>query len=155
MFSNAVSDRIRQRLFTIRINYDLTIDQMISLGGYYEIDHDISKITFPIIGSGQMEADLRVFPFDHSVESAEVIAEIKQANCQLAKIEHLLFFGAKYPEVQKQLPISALGSVWQFSRSLSSVASLDVFQTNFRCLRLDYSNMVWDAYRGFLAVVSK
>ena len=142
-------------LYPVRINYKLTLSQMIALGNYKIVDSDILAENFPLINSGQTDVDLAVFLFDRRISTAEITIQMGLENCDPAKIEHLLAYGAKYPEMQKQFPISALCSVWRISINLYMVPTLDVSSCNWRSLKLDYANYTWDEGRGFLAVARK
>lgn len=144
-----------RKLYLARIDYNLTLAKMIALGRYQSVDSDILPLNFPVIGSGKKEVGLEIFPFDCRISSVDVVKEMRAADREPARIEHLLAFGAGYPEIQKQFPISALGSVWKLSLNLFMVSSLDMTNDNKRSLKLDYSNYIWEAGRGFLAVVPK
>jgi len=141
-------------LVRFRINYRLTLPQMISAGRYQVVDSDITLDNFPII-KGEPEVELGMLSFDCQMSSAAVRERLRLESYDSARIEHLLALGASYPEKQRTLPISALASVWKISINLLMVASLDVTDDDRRCLKLDYANFLWHEGHGFLAVKSQ
>lgn len=152
---DAVIVKTNRLLYPAGIDYNLPLAKMIALGHYKSVDSDILPFNFPIVGTGLVDVNLAIFLFDRRISSVEVITEMDRENCDPTKIEHLLAFGAKYPEIQKQFPISALGSIWQISINLSMTPTLSVSGNNWRSLKLDYSNYTWKEIRGFLAVARK
>lgn len=139
-------------LYPVKINYQLTLSMMIVLGKYQKVDSDITAEHFSITKSGEMEENLVIFPFEKRISTVEIVTIMGSENYEPAAIEHILAFGAKYPEVQKQFPISALGSRWRVSINLFMVPTLDVSSCNWRSLKLDFSSFTWDEGRGFLAM---
>lgn len=153
--SETVVVKTDRLLYPVRIDYHLPLAKMIALGNYQLVDSDILPFNFPLTETGQMDANLAIFLFDRHISSIEVIAEMNREDYDPTRIEHLLAFGAKYPEIQRQFPISALGSIWQISINLSMTPTLRVSGDNWRSLKLDYSNYIWKEVRGFLAVERK
>jgi len=51
--------------------------------------------------------------FDRSISSDDAIAELDKMGLRPAEAGELLAFRAKYPDVQREFPIVALGSVWR------------------------------------------
>ncbi len=112
-------------VYHVVINYTHTLGEMIQAGQYDGgVNDNITAEHFPISGEGMVEAKLELVHFNRVMESEEVLKEFAKAGLEPAKIEHLLAFGAKYPDVQRQFPIIALGSVWQFRSGSHFVAVL-------------------------------
>lgn len=95
----------------LTINYALTLAEMIAAGRYDWTNSDITAKRFPIVGLGTALVEHKLFHFDRTVSSDEAERLIVAGGYQPAKIEHLLAFGAAYPEEQRKYPIIALGSV--------------------------------------------
>lgn len=110
--------------------YDLVVDlgqnleQMIAVGKYDWKNSDITAEHFPINGTGQRKVKVELLHFNQSFSNGDqVIAKLKEVNDWLAQqgakyryrfaqIEELLALGASQPELQRQFPIAALGSIW-------------------------------------------
>ena len=99
--------------YPVTINYGLTLEEMIAAGRYYWKNDDITAKHFPVKGEGTKEVVTKLIHFNKYMESDDVLRELDQRGLRPATIEELLAFGAKYPELQRQFPIVALGSVWR------------------------------------------
>ena len=99
----------------LAVDYAQSLEQMIAAGHYGWANSDIGRERFAIKGVGRAEFEARLFHFDHGSSSDGAVDAIKNADpadpWEPAKIEHLLAFGAKFPEEQRKYPIVALGSV--------------------------------------------
>lgn len=98
--------------FTITIDYTRSLEDMIAAGHYDWKNTDITSKNFPITGTGQAEVKLHLVHLNREATTAEVAARLDSLGFQSASIEHLLAFGEKYPDKQREFPIVALGSVW-------------------------------------------
>jgi hypothetical protein len=101
--------------FRLIVNYGQSLDTMIANGHYDWKNDSITSKRFPPKGEGVVEFEARIFHFDRSIESKDAITAIEAADTEnlwhAGLIEHLLTFGAKFPEEQRKYPIIALGSV--------------------------------------------
>lgn len=95
--------------------FSLSLAEMIKRGKYDWVNSDITEGHFPVdaAGSESEEVEMKEFHFNRTMTSPEVIAEMAKEGWKPASIWHLLFFGYKYPNKQKEYPIIALGSVWR------------------------------------------
>jgi hypothetical protein len=96
---------------TITVLPSLTILERIALGKYDGKNGEISNVLFPhdVMTVGEYEFDFyNPFLFISS-EDAKTGAEVD--GWTVAKAEHLLAVGQAFPEVQRETPIVALGSV--------------------------------------------
>jgi hypothetical protein len=145
MNTNTVTDRV------ITIDYSLPLDDMIAAGKYDWKNNDITAKRFPVQGLGIVQFEARLFHFDREISSGKAIESITcNASWEPAKIEHLLAFGATYPEEQRQYPIIALGSVAGVSGD-RDVPDLDRLGAE-RDLDLGWWDGGWDGDDRFLAV---
>lgn len=102
-------------IYSVTINYDLSFPGMITAGHYDWVNSDITEKHFPVKGEGTTkEVTIELVHFNRAMGSSdEVIRELDKRGLRPATIEELLAFGAKYPELQRQFPIVALGSIWR------------------------------------------
>lgn len=98
--------------FKVVVDYSKSLAEMIRLGKYDWANDDINDKHFPIQGAGQHEAELVLVHFNKDITTKEVLAHLSSNDLKAAEIEHLLVFGTIYPEIQKEFPVVALGSVW-------------------------------------------
>jgi hypothetical protein len=91
------------------VDYNQTLEQMIAAGRYDWTSSDITVKRFPIEGKGVVEFEAILFHFDKNISSGKVKCQIEEAGWQVGNIEHLLSFGANYPEEQRKYTIIGLG----------------------------------------------
>lgn len=140
-----------RKAFPVVVDYTQTLKQMISAGKYDWANDNITAEHFPINGTGKEENDITLFHFNRSISSNDAIAEMDKAGFRSATIEELLALGASQPELQKQFPIVALGSVWPSPGGIRYVPCL-AWDGYRRDLRLDWFESGWDESCRFAAV---
>jgi len=101
-----------QETYKVIVDYGNSLAKMIEAGKYGWFNDDITDKHFPLQGAGQHEVELVLVHLNQSATTKEVLEHLNREGLEPAKIEHLLAFGATYPELQRQFPIIALGSVW-------------------------------------------
>lgn len=136
--------------YLVILDYAHTLTDMIHAGHYDRMNDDITAEHFPITGDGVVEAKMELVHFNRPMNSEDVLKEFAETGLEPAKIEHLLAFGAKHPELQRQFPIIALGSVWPCRDGRRDVPGLWGFTVE-RDLRLDCFGLRWDDDYRFLA----
>ena len=94
--------------FKVLVDYSKTLIEMIKLGRYNFVT-DINDQRFLLQGAGQHEVELVLV---HLMDQPTTNKGLVYLNEQVkpAKIEHLLSFGAKYPDIQREFRVIALGS---------------------------------------------
>lgn len=137
--------------FNVVMDYSRSLKEMVKAGNYDWVNDDITKKHFPVKGKGKQEATVTLFHFNRAVKSDEVIAEMDKQDFQPTKIEHLLALGEKCPDLQKEFPIVALGSVWQNPNGNRNVPYLD-WDSVERKLNLNWLENDWNAEYRFVAV---
>jgi hypothetical protein len=132
------------------VDYGLSLEQMIVTGHYDWVNDSIAAERFPIVGEGKMELEVQLFHFDQSISSEEAVRLIRKDGFEPAKIEHLLAFGATYPEMQRKFPIVGFGSSCMVygERYVPVLYGGD----SVRSLRLSYWDGDWRDFYRFLAV---
>lgn len=136
-------------IYPITLNYGLFFEEMITAGKYDWKNDDITERHFPVKGEGMREVMTELIHFNRYMESEDVLRELDKRGLRPATIEELFAFGAKYPELQRQFPVVALGSIWQHLdyRDVPCLWG----STSERSLDLDWFGYRWhDCYR-FLA----
>ncbi len=97
-------------VFTLTVNYDLSIED--AAGNYDWVNDNITNRNFPLTRRGTETIEAHLVHFGRVMTSDEVLDELDKQGLRSATIEELLAFGADHPELQRQFPIIALGSVW-------------------------------------------
>jgi hypothetical protein len=133
------------------LDYGQSPEQMIA-GGRYDWKAGIIAAAFPISGAGVVEFDARYFHFNRDISSEKASEEMKKTGWESAKIEHLLCFGEKYPNEQRNFPIVALGSVAEVDGE-RRVPTIGMYCSD-RDLNLHPFDVKWGAWGNvrFLAV---
>ncbi|MDD5433350.1 MAG: hypothetical protein PHE77_01685 [Candidatus Pacebacteria bacterium] len=103
---------MKKETFMINVDFSLPLAQMIKEGEYNWIHKDITQENFPIQDQGKKQFNTKLFHFKCLIESDEVNKKMNKANFRPAILPELLALGAQYPELLRQFPILALGSLW-------------------------------------------
>jgi len=98
--------------YKVVVDYGKSLAQMIEAGDYGWFNDSINDKNFPLQGVGQHEVELVLVHLNRNATTKEVLEYLDNQGLIPAKIEHLLAFGVAYPEIQKEFPVVALGSVW-------------------------------------------
>lgn len=96
----------------VMVDYSRSIADGISAGIYDRVSKDITEKNFPTTQSGKAETEIRLVYFGKFMSTDTVLAEMEKQNLRPATIQELLAIGENYPELQRESPIVALGSVW-------------------------------------------
>lgn len=107
----AVANAATYPSFTVPVDYALSLPEMITAGRYDDVSNSITPERFPIQGIGKRETVIHLVHPGKEVESQPLIDEMDALGYRPATIAELLALGAKYPELQREFPIIALGSV--------------------------------------------
>ena len=98
--------------YSVCVDYALSLKAMIKRGKYVLRNGEIAAKNFSHSTSqGVQKINVELVHFGSYPKSDEVIACLDKMDMVPATIEWLLAFGEKYPDVQRQFPIVALGSV--------------------------------------------
>jgi hypothetical protein len=133
------------------VDYTMSLADMIKVGKYDWVNDDITAEHFPVTGSGKTEVNLEFVHLNKSVSSEAVLAHMEANGLRPATLAELLSFGAKYPEIQREFPIVALGSSWIVSVGNRFVPYL-FGSSSDRHLNLSWFGSGWVGYFRFLAV---
>ncbi|MEI6836065.1 MAG: hypothetical protein WCK59_04490 [Candidatus Falkowbacteria bacterium] len=138
----------------LTVDYTKTVEQAITDGNYDWKNEDIAAKNFPIslemIGK-KVEVTTKLFHFNCDISSNDTISEMDKGGYHPATLMELLALGILFPELQRQFPIVALGSVWRDADSYRFVSYLDVNGSK-RELDLGWFDVDWLALCRFLGV---
>ncbi|MBI4098457.1 MAG: hypothetical protein HY437_00295 [Candidatus Magasanikbacteria bacterium] len=98
-----------------------------------------------------MDVELHLIHLGHDASTDAVLAELDRRNLRPAALPELLALGAKNPNLQKEFPLVALGSVWRYWYGSRDVACLD-YWLGGRYLDLCWGGDAWFEGCRFLAV---
>lgn len=152
-----IEGRFSEEIFPVTVDYNQSFRDMIKAGRYDLIDSEISEEHFPIDGQGRIETNLVLVHFNRKMSSDAVLKELEQRGLRPGMLPELLAFGAKYPDIQRQFPIIALGSSW--TRSLFADCDVPCLKAEVsagvskRRLSLAWCGSNWAIYCRFLAVL--
>jgi len=139
-------------VYSVTVNYDLTVEQMVIAGNYDSVSTSITQEHFPIQGEGRQEKEVTLFHFNRWIFSEEVIREMSKLGYQPAEPEDIFAFGIQHRDIQRQFPIVALGSPWQHPHHRTGyVVRLEGDHT-IRSLNLRVFNLKSGPYYRFAAV---
>ncbi len=140
-------------VYPITIDYGLSLVEMIKVGHYDWVNNSITAENFSIAGAGEGTVDLEVqlVHFKRYIESDEAIKKMDGMGLRSLTLPELLAFGAKFPEVQREFPIIALGTVWQRHDGTRGVPAL-WGDDRRRYLYLGWFDRRWDDGFRFAAV---
>ena len=133
-----------------RIDYDRSIGDFLRAGRYNWINDSISCSSFKPKESGHGEVEYVIFHFNQETSSEANILEINKAGCAPSTVKEFLNFGEKHPEIQRQFPIVALGSVVE--RGRDNLVGYLGSEGRHRYLFLQQFNNVWSNSYHFLGV---
>jgi hypothetical protein len=126
-----------------------TLESLIARGNYdWTNENIVKKFSFDTLTVGEWEFKLVDPKRDISSADAKTLCETD--GWSVSKLEHLLVFGAMFPDAQKKNPIIALGSVCGLV-GLQHVSEL-WYRSYERGLDLDWWRYSWGALCRFLAV---
>lgn len=135
----------------LHILTNLSLKDRIARGKYNWVNSDITEEHFPVDIPADYEAEYKLFNFSRSIGSEAAIAEMDKDGFRPATLAELLVIGETQPELQRQFPIIALGSVWRGSVGSRRVPELSLAGGELR-LGLGWFGDVWDGRHRFLAV---
>ena len=143
--------KTKKIIYSIFVDYTKSIEELVKLGKYDWANGDITTKNFPTKRSGKMKTEINLIHFDRSISSEEVLKELDKMGYRAAELYELLTFGARYPDVQREFPVVALGSVWQSPSASRCVAYLRRRDSKRYLLLYDFGRG-WSAYCRFAAV---
>lgn len=128
------------------------ISHLLQAGNYDWTNSDISDEHFPQKKIGRTSVAIRLLCFDQVISSQEVLARLKQDRLRPANPAEVLALGAKYPSLQRQFPVIALGQTWLLPNRDRMVVCLAWHSMLRRVHLLCKFRRDWPAHCRFAAV---
>jgi len=97
----------------ISVNYGRSVESLTKAGFYNWSDSDVTSKNFPTNQKGISKIKVEIIHFNRCISTDEALQELNKLGYRPAELRELLVFGEKYPKVQCEFPIVALGSVWK------------------------------------------
>jgi hypothetical protein len=140
--------KVKQSNNLIIASYELEIDYNLSLKEVIENNYregqfaaNITDENFPTQDSGKKTLTFKLIHQDIGMSSEDIIAYINSKNLRPANALENVQFGIKYPDLQKEFIIFALGQIWKgFTDNYYAVALTHVDME--RCLDLRWIRFV-------------
>lgn len=138
-------------IYAVTVDYGKSVEEMVKLGLYDWSNHDITSEHFPAKWTGQTDLAIELVHFNRYIGTNDALKELNRMGYRPAELHELLAFGEKYPDVQREFPVVALGSVWQRPYGYRYVPCLYWFGSKRR-LYLRWSGRDWGDICRFAAV---
>jgi hypothetical protein len=97
--------------YPLTVEYKRSIEQLVKAGKYDYANSDITTANFKNEDVFDSKSEAILFHPDEAIESDEILTRFEKEDLRPATLRELLAFGAKYPNVQCEFPIIALGTV--------------------------------------------
>jgi len=107
----------RHDVFSIAINYSQSLQEMIDAASYDEVSKDITPRNFYLTATGDRIVELTLVQFKRPMSPLDILNHMQRESYRPATIEELLALGANKPDVQRSIPIVALGSSRTYKNS--------------------------------------
>lgn len=108
----------------LHIPASLSLADRIAFGKYDWVNSHITKEHFPLNIPTDYDAEHKLFHFSRFISSENAIQEMKKEGYRPGILPELLVLGEIQPELQREFPIIALGSVWQHANGNQRVPVL-------------------------------
>ena len=139
-------------IYHLSVDYGRSVEDGVRAGRYdWATSDDINSRNFPTKRKGTAEVEVELVHFNRGISTDEALGELDRMGYRPAEVHELLAFGEKYPKVQREFPIVALGSVWQDRNGDRSVPCLGRDGSE-RGLSLDWVEDDWYEVYRFAAV---
>lgn len=134
------------------INYGRSVEDGIKAGKYDWSNEDITSSHFPSEEAGTKEVSINLIHFGRDRETTdEVISKLDKTGMRPATLKELLAFSEKYPDIQREFSIIALGSIWRIPSGDRRCAYLSRGGSK-RYLSLSWLGCRWSGDYRFAAV---
>lgn len=138
--------------FSLVVNYDAKLEYLARMGRYNFVNENFTSANFPTTrtGTATLEGG-RLVHFGRDMSTAAVEKKLDEMGLRPGEPHELAAFGSKYPDVQREYPVVALGGKrWREPGFGECVAYLRVWDVR-RGLYLDIVVSDWGGNDRFLA----
>jgi hypothetical protein len=105
-----------KRTFEVIVEFEKSIEELLVLGKYDRADLDINSKHFLARRTRNVRTIIDLIHFDSILSSDDALVVLHKMGYRPADAYELLTLGIKYPDVQREIRIVALGAVRQFPR---------------------------------------
>ena len=137
--------------FPVLVDYGQTVEQLIRDGRYDWINDRVTGRNFPSSERGNAQVEIFLLNFDRNISSEDAIRKMGERDLRPATLKELLALGSAHPDLQRENPIVALGSIWRSPNGDLRVPFLYRGGSD-RSLSLNWFGGVWDPDWRFAAV---
>lgn len=137
--------------YPLTINYERSVKDAVKFGRYDWANGNINTRNFQTKRTGKANIVVELIHFNKNISTDQALSELDRMEYLPAKLYELLAFGKKYPDIQREFPVVALGSVWQDRRGNRYVPCLDGLSLG-RHLSLDLVGYDWRSFYRFAAI---
>ncbi len=110
--------------YPVIVDYDIAVEEAIKLGNYDWVEKFITQNNFPNKKKGKGELIVDIIHLNCWVFTEEVLKELDRIRYRPVDFMELLAFSAKYPDVQREFTVVALGSVYRLPSGYYSSPTL-------------------------------
>lgn len=96
----------------VLVDYGRSVSDGITAGKYDWVEDSITEKNIPTTQSDKAELEIQLLYFGKYMNTELVFVEMEKQNLRPATLQELLAIGEKYPEIQREFPVVALGSFW-------------------------------------------
>ena len=142
------------KTYLLSVDYGRSVKNGMRAGRYDWANPDINSRNFPTNkrkGMVGVAVELIHLHLNRVISTEEALHELDRMGYHPVELHELLAFGEKYPEVQIEFPVVALGSVWR-DRYGNRVAPCLLGLGSERGLDLLWTEYGWDKFFRFAAV---
>lgn len=104
---------MKKNVYVLTVNYDRSVEDGVVAGKYDWTNSDTTSGHFPSNEIGTKEVSVELVHFGRDMTTDEVLSKLDKTGLRPATLKELLALGEGHPDLQREFPIVALGSVWQ------------------------------------------
>lgn len=137
--------------YSVAVNYEMDLEEAVKNGNYDWINPNITSANFPPKGKSTTDVEVELVHFDNYITTNVAVNNLKKMGYRPAGLRELLALGEKAPDIHKEFPVVALGSMWNDANGDANVACI-YRSGKARNLRLVGYSGGWYARWRFAAV---
>ncbi len=137
--------------YPVPVNYAMTVEQLVVLGGYDWVNDAIASAHFPLDWRGIESVNIDIMPIDRMMSSMAVVQKMSDSGLRRPNIKEGLSLGVFYPDLQREGPIAILCEPWHSPYGDLRVPYLSSHGSDRR-LFLSWFGGVWSPDWRFAAV---
>lgn len=137
--------------YSVTVNYNQTVEQLIKAGNYFEVSSDITDKHFHVDKQGEEQIEIFVVSIDRPMSDIQVTQLFDSLGLRDANIKEELSLSTQYPDLQRKGLIFARGTTWRETAADLYVTCLNCNGLH-RSLHLGWLSCIWPSSWRFAAV---